>query len=235
MASTSAVLFDYGHTLVTFEYPKAELATVVERFRPRIADATGAPAPEVDEIMRTVLLPLEEVVENPAEDEVAYLDVFTAAWRRAGLELPLDLAYEILDAEQKVWDRAARVDPDALWALAWLRDRGIKRAVCSNAPFPAPMMRRQVATNGLAPLLDAVVFSSDVGRRKPAPEMYLAALDALGVTAASALFVGDRVREDYAGPRAVGMRAVICAAHAEPRPGAEIPTIESLRELPGIL
>jgi putative hydrolase of the HAD superfamily len=97
------------------------------------------------------------------------------------------------------------------------------------------MMRRQVETNGLASLLDAVVFSSDVGRRKPAREMYMATLEALGAEAASALFVGDRVREDYEGPRALGLRAVICTAHADPRPGKEVPTIESLRELPQVL
>lgn len=235
MPGTSAVLFDYGRTLVTFEYPKADLAAVVERFRPRIAQATGSAAPEADEIMTAVLLPLEEVIENPAEDEVSYLDVYTAAWRKAGIELPADLVYEILDAEQRVWDRAARVVPEAVWALRWLRERGVKRAVCSNAPFPGEMMRRQLATNGLAALLDGAVFSSDIGKRKPAREMYVAALDAIGVAAPSALFVGDRVREDYEGPRAVGMRAVICAAHAATRPAGEVPTIESLRELPKIL
>ena len=235
MPATSAVVFDYGRTLVTFDYPTAGLAAVIERFRPRIAESTGLAAPAVDEIMRTVLLPLEDVIESPAEDEVPYVDVYTEAWRKAGMELPAALLYEILDAEQQVWDGAARVASEARWALEWLRDRGVKRAVCSNAPFPGEMMRRQLRTNGLAELLDGVVFSSDIGRRKPAPEMYLAALDAVGVVAGAALFVGDRVREDYDGPRSVGMRAVICARHAAARPAAEVPTIESLTELPRVL
>jgi putative hydrolase of the HAD superfamily len=185
--------------------------------------------------MDGILLPLEALVESPSEDEVPYLDVFTAAWRRAGLDLPADLLYEILDAEQLVWDHAARVDPPCLDVLRRLRAEGVKSAICSNAPFPGEMMRRQVAGNGIGALVDAIVFSSEIGRRKPAPEMYKAALEALGVGAGDALFVGDRVREDFVGPRAVGMRAVICTAHAAESPGPDVPTIATLSALPGIL
>ena len=65
--------------------------------------------------------------------------------------------------------------------------------------------------------------------------MYQATLEALGVGAERALFVGDRVREDYEGPRSVGMRAVICTAHAAEPPPDGIPTIAALKDLPGIL
>jgi FMN phosphatase YigB (HAD superfamily) len=231
MPKVSAVLFDYGRTLVTFHYPAAELAAVIESFRPAIERATGASAPATDEIMSSVLAPLEALIDAPTHDEVSYLEVFGAAWRRAGLDLPAGLLFDILDAEQLVWDRAAQVAEQAPRVLAWLGEQGVKRAICSNAPFPGPMMRRQVDTNGLGALVDAVVFSSDLGRRKPAPEIYRATLDALAVTPANALFVGDRVREDYEGPRAVGMAAVICTAHAADRPGPEVPTIESLADV----
>jgi HAD superfamily hydrolase (TIGR01509 family) len=235
MFLVDAVLFDYGRTLVTFDYPTQDLLAVLERFRPRIEQALGAPAPAADALLRDVLMPLEEHVESPGEDEVAYKDVYRATWRRAGLDLPEELLHEILDAEQQCWDRAVRVDPDAIRVLSWLGEQGIKRALCSNAPFPPEMMLRQVTSNGIAQLVDAVLFSSQFGRRKPAPEIYLAALSAVGVEAPRALFVGDRVREDYEGPRAVGMRAIICTAHAAEIPPNSIPTISSLAELPGLL
>jgi len=230
-----AVLFDYGRTLVTFEYPTEELLDVLRRFRPRIEQALGAPAPSAEEMLRDVLMPLEEHVESPGEDEVTYADVYQATWRRAGLDLPLDLLHEILDQEQQCWDRAVRVDPDAVELLSWLGARSIKRAVCSNAPFPPEMMLRQVTANGIGELVDAVLFSSQFGRRKPAPEIYLASLASVGVAPDRALFVGDRVREDYDGPRSVGMRAVICTAHAAQSPPQGIPTIASLAELPELL
>jgi putative hydrolase of the HAD superfamily len=52
------------------------------------------------------------------------------------------------------------------------------------------------------------VFSSDVGVRKPSPEIFLRALGELGVAADRALFVGDRLRQDVGGAHGVGMRAV---------------------------
>ena len=159
----------------------------------------------------------------------------TASGLKPSRSTRAELLYEILDAEQQVWDDVAQVDPEAPRLLGWLRQRGIKRAVCSNAPFPPEMMLRQVEKNGIAALMDAVVFSSRLGRRKPAPELYQATLEALGVGAERALFVGDRVREDYEGPRSVGMRAVICTAHAAEPPPDGIPTIASLRDLRGIL
>ncbi len=235
MPGVDAVLFDYGRTLVTFAYPTGELIEVLRRFRPRIEAATGAPAPQAEVLLKDVLLPLEAAIDSPAVEEVHYLDLYRAAWRHAGLDLPDDLLFEILDEEQRCWDRAVRVDADALQVLSWLGTNGIKRAVCSNAPFPPEMMRRQVDENGVGELTDAVLFSSAFGKRKPAPEIYRAALDAVGVGAERALFVGDRVREDYEGPLAVGMRAVICTAHAAEPPPVGIPTIASLSDLPGLL
>jgi HAD superfamily hydrolase (TIGR01509 family) len=232
---TQGVLFDYGRTLVTFEYPTEELLEVMREFRPRIAAALGAPPPEAEAILAEVLLPLEHLVASMSEDEVDYLDVFRDAWAKVGLKLPDGLLYDILDAEQMCWDRSVRLDPDALQVLSWLGAHGVKRALCSNAPFPPEMMRRQVDANGIGEVVDAVVFSSEVGRRKPAPEMYRAALEAISVEPQQVLFVGDRVREDYEGPRSLGMRAVIFTAHAETPPPDGIPTIASLTEVPQLL
>ena len=233
--SVQGVLFDYGRTLVTFEYPTEELLGVIRQFRPRIEATLGAPAPEAEAILENVLLPLEQFVGSVSEDEVDYMEVYRETWALAGMRLPDALLYEILDAEQMCWDRAARLDPDALQVLSWLGVHGIKRAVCSNAPFPPEMMRRQVETNGVAEGADAVVFSSEIRKRKPAAEIYLAALEAIGVDPQHALFVGDRVREDYEGPRAIGMRAVIFTAHAEAPPADGIPTISSLTEVADLL
>ncbi|MGH7764415.1 MAG: HAD family hydrolase [Candidatus Dormibacteraceae bacterium] len=234
MSETRGVLFDYGGTLVTFSYPTRDLLRVLREFRPLIEAATGAPAPEAESLLREVLHPLEEYISTMNEDEVEYMDVYRDSWRRAGLELPDGLLHDILDAEQQCWDRAVRVDPDAVGLLSWLGARGIKRGICSNAPFPAAMMRRQLETNGLAQLVDGVVFSSELGRRKPSPDLYLAALDALGTSPETTLFVGDRPREDYAGPIAVGMRAVILSRNGA-HPGQGVPTIASLAEVAGIL
>jgi FMN phosphatase YigB (HAD superfamily) len=235
MRDVDGVLFDYGRTLVTFTYPTQELLGVLRDFHPRIEAALGVPAPEADAILHDVLLPMEKYVNRMSEDEVDYMDVYRDSWRRAGMRLPDDLLHEILDAEQRCWDHAVRVDADAPRVLAWLGGQGIKRGICSNAPFPPEMMRRQVQSNGIADRVEAMVFSSEIGRRKPAPEVYEAALAAIDTRAERTLFVGDRVREDYEGPRALGMRAVIVTAHADERPPDGVPAIKSLAELPSLL
>ncbi len=218
-----AVLFDYGRTLVEFDYPEAELLEAMGEALPLLGP--GAPDPET--VLHEVLLPLERELETFGEDEVDYLDVYEQAWRRAGVRAPREVVYHVLDREQQVWDRHVRPLPDALSTLAALRARGLKTAIVSNAPFPPEMMRRQMRGLGFLEAVDAVVLSAEVGRRKPAPELYHAGLQAVGVGAAEALYVGDRLSEDYEGPRRSGLQALLLSS--APPPGVD--AIGSLGEL----
>jgi len=226
-----AVLFDYGQTLVTFEFPRAELLAVLERARPWL----GASAPSAEWLMFHVLQPLEAGLESFGEDEVDYAAYYAAAWRRVGLNPSPEVLDRILDLEQQCWDRAVEVAPGALGLLDRLRARGIRTGLASNAPFPPALLARQVNGNGIGQRMDVVVFSSAVGRRKPAPELYQAALDQLGVAPAHALYVGDKVREDYEGPRAIGMEAVICTQLSATAVPAPVPSIGRLEDLEGLL
>jgi putative hydrolase of the HAD superfamily len=74
-------------------------------------------------------------------------------------------------------------------------------------------MRDQLDRLGLLPLLDAAVFSSAVGWRKPSPRIFERALAELGSRPPDTVMVGDRGREDVAGAHAAGMRAVLLREH----------------------
>ncbi|HVD01122.1 MAG TPA: HAD family hydrolase [Candidatus Dormibacteraeota bacterium] len=229
---TEAVLFDYGLTLVTFEYPTEALMGVLEGVRPWLGDDP----PTAEWLMFHVLHPLEEDLDGLAsEDEVDYLAFYRRAWLRAGLDLPDEVLYRILDLEQSCWDASVTVAPGALDLLDRLRSRRLLTGICSNAPFPPEMMARQLKGNGIGERMDAIVFSSAIGRRKPTPEPYLAAAAELGVEPGSVLFVGDRPREDYEGPLAVGMRAVVCTELSRAQPAPGVPTIGWLVELEDLL
>jgi putative hydrolase of the HAD superfamily len=223
-----AVVFDYGLTLVTFAFPRDELVVAMDGVRGLL----GPGAPSAESLVEDVLLPLDAGLSAlDGLDEVDYHAYFADGWRRAGFDLDAGTLYRILDAEQRCWDGAARLVPDAVPTLDALRGRGVKVGLCSNAPFPPEMIRRQLDHVGVAARADAIVLSSDVGRRKPAPEIYRAVLDALGTPAARTLFVGDQAAEDYDGPRRVGMPAVLCTAHARHAPPPGVPTVPRLQSV----
>jgi len=61
---------------------------------------------------------------------------------------------------------------------------------------------------GIAERIDFAVFSSEVGKRKPHPEIFERALSALDASAEEAIFVGDRLFEDVRGAAELGMTTV---------------------------
>jgi HAD superfamily hydrolase (TIGR01509 family) len=107
----------------------------------------------------------------------------------------------------------AIADPAALTILASLRARGFRTAIVSNTPWgsPAQAWRAELARHGLLAAVDAAVFCTDVGYRKPHPAPFERALSLLDVDAAEAAFVGDDPRWDIAGAHAAGVRPILLA------------------------
>lgn len=121
---------------------------------------------------------------------------------RLGVDPPEDV--EALEDDLRQDVRSARVFDDVEEALTRLRGRGLRLGLISNAatPYKEPFQRL-----GLAGRFDAVLFSCDVGLRKPEPEIYRRMADALGVETERVVMVGDGRRSDVDGPKAVGMGA----------------------------
>lgn len=134
-----------------------------------------------------------------------------------------------LDARVAIYD-------DTLDTLRSLRRQGLKIGLVSNTMWPAAYHRRELVRFGLMPYLDHTVFSAEVGVWKPQPGIYSLSLDALGVRAREAVFVGDMPEHDIVGAQGVGMRAVYKRSRAFPsndvHPDA---TITRLEELPGLV
>jgi putative hydrolase of the HAD superfamily len=99
-------------------------------------------------------------------------------------------------------------------------------AVVTNTHH-APLVPGHLAAMGIASCFDAVVTSVEVGWRKPHPAIYAAALDALGIPASAAVFVGDTHRADYEGPLRVGIRAYLI----DPSGGEPVPADARLRSV----
>jgi putative hydrolase of the HAD superfamily len=70
------------------------------------------------------------------------------------------------------------------------------------------VQRSRLAASGLASLFETVVTSQGCGFAKPDPRILYVALDALGVSARHAVYVGDDPAVDGAAARAAGVAFV---------------------------
>jgi HAD superfamily hydrolase (TIGR01509 family) len=81
---------------------------------------------------------------------------------------------------------------------------------------------------------DFAFLAEDIGASKPAPDMFQAALERSGVSAAQIVHVGDNPAHDIAPARALGMRTVWMNSQGEDWPGGEPADreIDNLLQLP---
>jgi putative hydrolase of the HAD superfamily len=239
----AAVLFDYGMTLVHFERPTEAIEAAQAAIASEIEGA-GHPRPDVGVLRKAVHDRVEsEVAAHEAAGALEEIDV-TALEERAFADIGLHLDASLRDRcsvlVQEAWWHGVRPYPDAAPVLRALRGARMRVGLCSNAAYRSASMHQQLAHVGLGALLDAAVFSAEVGWRKPSPRLFGAALQALGTRADETVFVGDRVREDIRGAASAGMRTVLIArdsAAHQPAPseiGAD-QVIHSLAELPALL
>jgi FMN phosphatase YigB (HAD superfamily) len=196
-----AVLFDAGHTLLEFDYPLltaqlvsrghpvSEVRVVEAERRARIRlDGEQAAQPTrarlgAGRYLRYLLGGLGIT----GEEDVAAI----TAWRR-GFNLPVGLCHQ--------------ADAQAVDALTHLRAAGIVTGVISNSNGS---VRQALERAGLAPLLDFVLDSTVVGIAKPDPRVFALGLQAAGVDAHEAVYIGDSYFVDVVGARGAGLGTVL--------------------------
>ena len=196
-----AVLFDAGHTLLEFDY-----ALLTAQLTARGHDVTEARVTEAERRAR-IALDTEQANQPTraklgagrylryllgglgisSDEEVAAI----TAWRRA-FNLPIGLCHQ--------------ADAQAVEALTRLRAAGLVTGVISNSNGS---VRQALERAGLAPLLDFVIDSTVVGIAKPDPRVFALGLEAAGVEAHEAVYVGDSYFVDVVGARGAGLGAVL--------------------------
>jgi putative hydrolase of the HAD superfamily len=123
----------------------------------------------------------------------------------------------------------------AVETLTALRERGLKLAAVSNTIQPGRFLTTNMARWGLQHLFDARIYSSDVGYAKPHPRIFQVALEALGVAADNAAYVGDRLLPDVGGAHAVGMKAILIEVDHRAEAHPTIVPDARIKELPELL
>jgi HAD superfamily hydrolase (TIGR01549 family) len=195
-----AVLFDWTNTLVEFTWDD-ELLAAGHRA------ALGRDDPRFTARYRKLVL--GDVEHRPYAELLA--------------ELGVEDTDRFIRLEHEAWRPAHQVLSSAQAMLVSLRRRGLKTGIVANSwPEPARLLRADVERYALAGELDVQVWSEEVGARKPEPEIFMHALERLGVDPVDALFVGDGLETDVQGAGDVGMTTVQALwFRADDTPGIE--------------
>jgi len=135
-------------------------------------------------------MPDVEVAMRDEDTSVERHRVANMLWfERAGIDAELADALYGFDAE--IDNRPLYLD--AAETLAALKRHGVKIAVVSDIHLD---IRVFLEAQGVGHLIDVYVLSCEHGCQKPDPEMFLTALELLGVDAEGSLMVGDRASHD---------------------------------------
>jgi len=223
--SIDTVLFDFGgtldapgvHWLTRFHrlYPHIGLAVAPERIKEAFywADAQLMAHPEITTLQ---FLPL--MLEHAAL-QLRYLGLPAHPYQQ-------QLAAGFCDAAR----RALQVSVSVLTAL---RQR-FTLGVISNFYGNVTTLCQEC---GLAALCDVIIDSAQVGVSKPEQRIFTLALEQLGRTPQTAVYVGDSFERDMLGARAAGLRTIWLRGlepRACPDPSMVDATIMTLEELPAV-
>ena len=148
---------------------------------------------------------------------------------RAGLppERAPGLRAELLELVRAEFESGLAGRPGAMELVRRLRGR-VPLALASNTP--RALVEFALDTAGIREAFDAVVSAQDVARPKPAPDIYLAACEALGVAPRDALALEDSPAGVLAA-REAGLDVIAVPLSAEIDVSAAHQVLQSLEDL----
>ena len=245
-----AVLFDYADTLAHFGPVEHALPIAYKAIREKLVAAgkkvllNGAlevPAAHllIEGISERFWQVLNRSYEEQRVEELDAAALFRSSLEALDIRVDDALLEEIILIEEGVGYRLQQRAPEVEDVAAALRGRGLKLGLVSNYCSLPGIIRHYPTEYGLLPLVDEAIFSCELGLRKPHPAIYQDVLERLGVAPEHVVFIGDRLREDVAGPKALGMRAVLTHQFRQEDPAtspvAPDALITRLAELPPLL
>lgn len=224
LLAVRAVLFDYGHTLVDFQRAEKALVTAYAVIRERLLGEVEEEIPGAEELARHVTGAMDDLVRRSYEEdrlqELDVVEILVEALSGLGITVSSGLARELAALDHRAFSDSITATADTLAALDELAAR-YRLGLVSNITLIPELVTADLGAIGLAPFFGAVALSSALGVRKPDPAIFRWALERLGVLPEEAVFVGDRLRDDIAGARGVGMRTILCRRFRDELDGPE--------------
>lgn len=218
MEKIKTVVFDYGGVLADVLEPADGFAKMGDLVHRLVPDSNLTPldiSEDIEEAWNAYdgWKRFQNRRKAPLEiSQHDFWDLVTCQWhepeRNAIFANSVRLTQEL---ELQVIQR--RANPGVAAVLQTLRSAGIRLALASNC-LSGDAARVQLSEDGLLDLFDAVMFSDEVGYRKPGPELLERALAAVQVPASEACFVGDRIDRDILAGRRAGF--ALCVLRKAP-------------------
>jgi HAD superfamily hydrolase (TIGR01509 family) len=219
--SIEAIFFDVGNTLL---FPNRQ--KILHPLHSRQA----FPSEELlQRIERETKLEFDALVEShSAVDHGFWWMFYTRLLRELGVPDQAILSDLVVRTQSS--SNWCDIRPGTREALLRLGQR-YRLAVISNADGKIAEILKGC---GIADCFESITDSGIVGREKPHPAIFEAALKSLGVKAGQSLYTGDVYCIDYLGSTAAGMQGVlfdISGAYAQ----KSLPRVQSLEELEDLL
>ena len=218
---TKAVFFDWLNTIARIEPDRQEIfAQILNQFH--IESSPG-------KLIRGIYAAETQVPAGApprwreGEDEGPFVRYQEIVLAKIGVSLPRGKILEIVKRINQIAREATFVlYDDVLPTVKVLKQRGLILGLISN---------RIIGTVGLESYLDFVVTAKEIGADKPAPPIFLAALERAGVDASEAIYVGDQYETDVVGARGVGINPILIDRYDLLPEVSDCPRIHSLTEL----
>jgi putative hydrolase of the HAD superfamily len=177
---------------------------------------------------------LFEDLESYPEDDRAFWTNFAARYLRAfgcPPEQAASLSVQMHQLMSEKYQPEDWVPPEAFKILSELKESKHKLGLVSNRTESA---HEQLEALGLLPYFDFAFVAGEVNIWKPAPGIFLHALEVAGSQAEHTVYVGDNYYADVVGARSAGLTPILLDPD-EVFPDADCQVIRSLGELRGIL
>jgi putative hydrolase of the HAD superfamily len=149
-----------------------------------------------------------------------------------GLSVDADEADEIFKGYMTRYEARWVLFDDAVPALRRVRAAGMTAAVLTNGN--EDHQRYKLERVGITDEIDVLITADKLPAGKPHPQIFLHAVDRLGVSVADVVMVGDSLERDVRGALAVGIEAVLLDRY-DVHPDAAVRRIRSLQDLPATL
>lgn len=221
MAATRAVLFDLDDTLVDHRHAShAAVAGVRDVFAALQACTLEAMAAENDRLVEALHADVG-LGRRTADD--ARIERYRRLFAYAGATAAH--AGAAAELHRRIYQSSRRAVPGAVALLAALHGHVTIAIVTNNT---VAEQTEKLATFNLAPYVDALVTSEEVGSAKPGPAIFAHALARCECPPGAAVMVGDSWRNDVEGAQRAGIRALWFNRLGTPAPDPAIPELMSL-------